>query len=65
MDTDDLVKNWGYVGRYVRTISEPGRPQIVVRGNLGSGYLTLRHQKPRDKRRLSRYLAEESREPKA
>ena len=65
VDTDDLVKNWGYVGRYVPTISEPGKPQIVVRGNLGSGYLTLRHQKPRDKRRLSRYLADESREPKA
>ncbi len=57
VNTDDLTRTWGYVGNQVDAVAQPGSPQIVVNGSLGAGYISVRHQKPRDRRRLAKYLA--------
>lgn len=53
----DLSRLWGNVGTHVPEVSRPGKPQLVVRGSIGFGYLTIRHPKPRDVRRLNKYRA--------
>ncbi len=54
----DLSLGTGHLGHHVGDEdAEPGQPRLVVHGSLGFGYCTIRHQKPRDRRRLERYLA--------
>lgn len=55
--TGDLSHTWGNVGSHVPEVSQPGMPQLVVNGSLGFGNLTIRNPKPRDVRRLRKYLA--------
>ena len=61
VNTDDLRRTWGWVSNEVDAVAEPGKPHVIVTGSLGSGYITIRHQKPRDRRRLEKYMAKEQR----